>query len=483
MVKWIDVTHDDGRVERFAPVAPTPEPTPVPKRSHVGVNLFSLSHYTTAAPFVDFGLLLSKWIGTGSAWDDTAVPVDSRGELVSVPAGVRVQRLLDFGPGHPQGKYLVTWRGDANALTVTNGQSDGPNRIVFARTETNNRLLLTARNASVQNISVVSLSNSDAAGEWRPEFLKRLAPFGCIRMMNWTRTNDDRPGQAFGVPGASPAYLIQMERAVDLCNRLDADMWWCVHHRTDDAELARVGAYLRDSLNRTLHIEHSNEIWNTMFPQAKYARTQPSWVKWHIDRTSHIGDVLDSIGCKHTLWFGEQSAGHGRFFSDLGRLGLSRLPANIDGVTIAPYFGHKVGDVANAAAIRTGGVAWIAEQLMPAVDWTIGNVKHWKTWCDSQGLKLSAYEAGQHCVPSTTHHNDATILNAFDAIQRHPTMHAAYAKFLADWDTITNKSLVSMYADCAMLSRWGSWGLCEHEADVANGKYLAVTNHIAKVLQ
>lgn len=483
MVKNIDITHDDGTVQRFVPeLVPSPVPTPDPPaprpRPHVGVNLAQLEYYSSAMPFNDLGLMLSPWIGTTSKWNDTHVPVDSNGELTGLVGSARIQRVIDLGPGHPVGDYLLTWEGAESGVTVGGGRSDGPRRIVFRREASQSRVLISTSTHNVRKMRLVTMPESEQRSEWTSQYLKRLAPFGCIRFMDWSRINADRPGPTFGADGAPPTKLIQLARAVDLCNHLDADMWLCVHHRSDDTEVTRIAEYVRDHLRRKLNVEHSNEIWNTLFPQARYARTQPSWVNWHVERTAHIGDLFDAVGAQHTLWLGEQSAGHGRFFADLGRVGLTRLPANIDGVAIAPYFGHKVGSLANSTQLTSGGAEWILSQLPEAITWTMGNVKQWKTWCDANGLRLAAYEAGQHCVPSTSFHADTQILAAFDAAQRDQRMGALYADYLSQWDAITGRAPIMMYHDCASLSKWGSWGLCEHDLDTSSPKYSAVANHL-----
>ena len=67
-----------------------------------------------------------------------------------------------------------------------------------------------------------------------------------------------------------------VEVMVALANQLSADPWFCIPHMADDDYVARFAAIARDNVDPGLkiHVEYSNEVWNSGFSQATYAREQ-----------------------------------------------------------------------------------------------------------------------------------------------------------------------------------------------------------------
>jgi hypothetical protein len=65
---------------------------------------------------------------------------------------------------------------------------------------------------------------------------------------------------------------VAIEYAIQLCNHLKADAWFCVPHKADDDYIRQFALLVRDNLNPSLkvYVEYSNEIWNWMFSQAHY---------------------------------------------------------------------------------------------------------------------------------------------------------------------------------------------------------------------
>jgi hypothetical protein len=84
------------------------------------------------------------------------------------------------------------------------------------------------------------------------------------------RTTPAAPSQAHNPGGAA------LEHIISLCNQLKTSAWINVHHLADDAYVASMAALLRDQLRPDVKIfvEHSNEVWNSLFAQGKYASEQ-----------------------------------------------------------------------------------------------------------------------------------------------------------------------------------------------------------------
>lgn len=69
---------------------------------------------------------------------------------------------------------------------------------------------------------------------WNPQFLKEIAVFKSFRFMDWDNTNNsnrekwtERPQKS--VPKQNP---VAYEWMIDLSNRMNADMWVTLPHRT-----------------------------------------------------------------------------------------------------------------------------------------------------------------------------------------------------------------------------------------------------------
>ena len=67
---------------------------------------------------------------------------------------------------------------------------------------------------------------------------------------------------------------VAIEYMVLLANQVGAAPWFCVHHLASDDYVRKMAELVRDTLRPDvkIYIEHSNEVWNAMFPQGEYAR-------------------------------------------------------------------------------------------------------------------------------------------------------------------------------------------------------------------
>jgi hypothetical protein len=77
----------------------------------------------------------------------------------------------------------------------------------------------------------------------------------------------------------TPAHRMQtdgvaLEYMIALANQVGAAPWLCVHHLASDDFVRRMAILVRDTLRSDvdIYVEHSNEVWNPMFPQGAHAR-------------------------------------------------------------------------------------------------------------------------------------------------------------------------------------------------------------------
>ena len=67
---------------------------------------------------------------------------------------------------------------------------------------------------------------------------------------------------------------VALEYMIALANQVGAAPWFCVHHLASDDYVRQMAILVRDTLRPDVNVfvEHSNEVWNVLFPQGQYAR-------------------------------------------------------------------------------------------------------------------------------------------------------------------------------------------------------------------
>lgn len=156
--------------------------------------------------------------------------------------------------------------------------------------------------------------------------------------------------------------------------------------------------------------------------------------------------------------------------------------APVDALAIAPYMTMCIpGQSTDSKRPDAAAVAsWTVDQVLDYAEQTalpesIGWITGQKKVADKYGLKLIAYEAGQHLVGVTGGQDNDKLTALFNAANRHPRMGPLYAKYLDAWRA-AGGDLMCIFSSVGSYSKWGSWGLLEYSTQpVAEApKYLAV---------
>lgn len=130
----------------------------------------------------------------------------------------------------------------------------------------------------IRNIRVImpGFERTASTQPWHPAFLKRWQGFACIRFMDFMHTNNSKVSQWSERPQMADAnwsHGMPVEMMCDLANRLKADPWFCMPHLADDTYIREFARLVKKQLDkpRKAHVEYSNEVWNSIFEQHKYA--------------------------------------------------------------------------------------------------------------------------------------------------------------------------------------------------------------------
>lgn len=362
------------------------------------------------------------------------------------------------------------------------------------------------------------VKNVSGDNPWNPQFLKEITIYRSLRFMDWDNTNNssrekwgERPVK--NQPQQNP---VSYEWMVDLCNRNNSDMWVTIPHRTITHTLGdqpcdyalrlcilvKTGVDMRsvdlkplaDKLHaltaadfmaaggvktceplrsdRKLYIEYSNETWNGQFKQSHYCCDEGealqldaknkwsagfryhAWAAIRLFRAAELVFGADSPRLEKVLatqsgnsWIAGQ---HVQVMND-AKCNPWKIKASA--IAIAPYFGHKVqGDAPDAM-----------EQLRREIKSSAEQAEKHRKIADSAGLKLIAYEGGQHVIKK------AKVIN------RDPAMFTLYQEYLRAMSLYF--VVFSHYAHVGQAGDNGAWGCIEHTGDqlAEAHKYRALT--------
>ena len=477
--------------------------------ARLGINLSGLVDWNTEHPLVDVFHLSRKWISQkeGEAWGKgPQLELDSQGWIQKLEPGCFAETPILTAGHAPVGEYICLCEGEGRIEFGGGARvvSRGPGRIVVNIDGDKGGVFVQVRETRpgnpVRNIRVImpGFEKSWQADPFHPEFLRRWRGFASVRFMDWMDTNGSeqrewadrpKPGDASWAIKGAPVELM-----VDLCNRLKADPWFCMPHLATDDYVRRFAGEVKRSLDPSLkvYIEYSNEVWNSMFAQNRYAQAKalegslgPKERPWegaaqfHARRSVEIFRIWEDVFGGRTrlvrvlAW---QAAG-GAYWTDTMLLGRPGIATNCDALAIAPYVSFMPGPK-NSNLDSDEVAKWTVDQLLDRVETNalpecVGWMKTQKAVAQKYGLKFLCYEAGQHLVGVGGGENNEELTKLLIAANRHPRMGRIYGGYLDKWRE-TGGDLMCLFSSVGTSSKWGSWGLLEGVDEVDSSKFKAV---------
>jgi hypothetical protein len=500
----------------LAALGAPPPPQPVPR---LGINIARPKDWSTELPFVDVFLVARPWTsqqrGGGKG---PPLELDAQGWIRRLPPGVRAETTLcSIAGGHyPAGRYTVLYdgRGTLEFRGTAAVESRRPGRIalrVDPRAGKAFFLALTATDPAdpVRNIRVLmpGHENDYRQNPWNPAFLRLWQGVACVRFMDMMETNGsplvawaDRPTPDSGA-GTFFRKGVAVELLVDLANRLHADPWFCMPHQADDDFVRNFAQTVKEQLDPDLkaYVEYSNEIWNGVFPQHRYAVEQGRGLNLGVNegeasarytarRSLEIFAIWENVfgGRDHLVRVLASQAANARLSEQI--VSFEAASAHADALAIAPYLTmnvvptEKLAKVVNpenrldAAEIGHWPAAkvlrYLEERVLPrSVKW----IREQKAVADRNGLALVAYEGGQHMVGARGAENNEALTQVLFAANADPKIATVYAKYLDAWRR-EGGGLFCHYSSVGEWSKWGSWSLLQYLDDdpARSPKYQAV---------
>lgn len=476
--------------------------------SPIGINVSAPVDWSTSYPFVDIFRASRPFFSEGGSevnldrngWPDGTGNSDT---IVSTMFwDIPVEML-------PKGDYVVRWQGEGTLeFGCAKVRKSGDHRAVIRIGDSDCGLYLKIKRMDeedpVRDITITMpggicsddpytrVDNESACDKgkflsfeahsreiiFNPDFLRFLKDFSVLRFMDAGGTNnstisswderptwDDATWQGRGFP---------VEVIVALGNVLHRDIWVTLPHKADDDFVRNYAEYVRDHLDPDLkvYVEYSNEVWNGIFKQNRYAREQGAarnlgkniyhagW-RFYSERSVEVSRIWEAVfgGTDRLVRImATQTADPW-----MSNLLLSHKDAwkHVDALAVAAYFG---ADFEGEHALSREGLTldklfeYLATENIPRL---LEILKKNREVADKYDLPLVAYEGGQHLVGVGEDVNNPELTKLFQDANRDPRMATLYLQLYRGWKHIGGTLFVH-YAAPSLASKWGSWGITEY---------------------
>ena len=476
----------------------------------LGINLAGILDWGTEFPFVDLFKQSRPWFVEGKEPANSGLQIDAEGWVSQLPLGMVASTIISsLDNGHfPSGDYVILYEGEGEIkvpnylyqsakldksanmgrfLVNVNGQK-GVFRLDILNTNPQNY---------IKNIRVIpkQFEATYQQEPWNPDFLSRWQGVACIRLMDFMITNNSPQVSWHDRPQPKDASYVSkgvpLELMIDLANRLNTEPWFCMPHQADDDYLKQFASTVKASLNPHLRawVEYSNEVWNGGFEQNAYAVKQAQRLKlaekpWEAAckytayRSVQIFSIWQQVfgGSTHFVRVLAAQAAYSGVAEQV--LSFEQAAKQADVLAIAPYI--YFGIPPNAEDGITGKVVanWSLDKLFDhlnqvsapmTVQWIQSNIKV----ADQYGLKLVAYEAGQHLAGVAGAENNEQLTQLLLKANADARMGELYTQYLSAWAN-NGGDLLCHFNSVDVWSKWGSWGLLQYNHDKPTPKFKAV---------
>jgi F0F1-type ATP synthase membrane subunit c/vacuolar-type H+-ATPase subunit K len=482
-----------------AAVSQQPPAKPMPiEKTLLGVNLGSLPYWTHDRMLANL-VAGANWKVQGSltkgGWEDyPAALLDDSGNIKSLPQGNKGILIL-ARPAAPFQTKII------NCTFSGTGRFEASGQVVIKSSSANALRLTMTWSPSWSDrgwISLLSMSDSDPVRNidcreeglardalFAPDFLNFMKDFGAVRYMDWQNINANLKAPSWAaIANTKRANQlgedgVTIDLLVALANEAGVDPWFVMPYNASDAYMRNFATYVHDHLNkeRTAYVEFGNEIWNPGFPAAQQAADEgmaaglakspfEARLKRYAQKATHALGLWSSVytdrpkalvrvisGQAACTWCSEQILG----FPDAAKAA--------DAFAIAPYIQH------NAYSYSLNSIDKLFLDLDKSVDEAIALAVEQRAIAGRFGLKLVAYEAGQHLGGAAGGSN----MDFVRAIQTDPRMGHAYTRYLNGWRSKVGGTIMH-YSSTGPISQFGSWGLREYP-----GQPLSETPKLAAV--
>jgi len=476
--------------------------------ARLGINLAGIADWGTEHPFVDFFHMSREWISQtkGGDWGTgPALEIDERGWIKRLAKSCYATRVICSleGNQYPSGDYAILYDGEGE-LAYSNGTiiDSRAGKMVLRVDAAKGPLFLEIHKTNPQNyirnirIILPGYEKVYQNDPWHPDFLKRWSGIACLRFMDFMGTNNSAQIKWVDRPKLTDASYatkgVPLELMIDLANRLNADAWFCMPHQADDDYVNQFARYVKQNLKPELRawVEYSNEVWNSIFDQNDYAGKagqrlkfadkpwEATW-KFNAYRSVQIFKIWTEVYGGHERFVRVLASQAASAYVSDQILSFQNAADSADVLAVAPYVSLNVSPDSEEGITEKAVASWSLDKLFDhlnkvalpeAEKWII----HSNKVADQYGLKLVAYEAGQHLVGIAGAENNEKLTQLFLKANADTRMGDIYSRILTTWER-QGGDLICCFHSMSGWSKWGSWGLLRNYGDspASSPKFMA----------
>jgi len=524
-----------------------------PAKLPIGTNLDGLNYYSSMLPTLDLMKSSDRWIPQYDyIWDSNEpVPVDANGWVTRLPRpgdGLRYTRVSllllydNTGSPPPNTRFVVLYSGTGafRGSLDTTIVSSQPGRLVIqsgASKTLSLQLVATDPGGTGDYVRNISVVREDLFGRYllgqtfNPDVISKLAPFSTMRFMNWMNANElfDTAGKPITTEAGQRAAPIlhwwhrprvthrlwaegnrgmPVEKMVELANLTGINPWFNMPINASDQYVTHFARYVRANLRRDLkvRVELSNEVWNFIFPQSRYAEAKAiatwgpgsNWLEWYGMRTAQVGRIWNSVFDEPATGTGDPGRVIVVYNTQFGWRGLEtygleterwrdatgqrvRAADYFDEYAITGYIGGTMDQESQTASVISswrdadGGYAraigrlrnQVMTHLAPGYAYHAAKARQY-------GLKMTAYESGYAETTPYSQHGNQRYTDFLVNVQRRPEMQGIYTDNLNAFRNAGGTLFMSfglMYTP----NKWGSWGALENVNQTTSPRYAALS--------
>ena len=115
--------------------------------------------------------------------------------------------------------------------------------------------------------------------------------------------------------------------------------------------------------------------------------------------------------------------------------------------------------------------------------WRRDRTRDNKALAERFGLRLVAYEGGQHLVATGALMNNEALTEKLIAANRNPRMAQLYDKMFDAWFSESGNELLVLFNSAELPTKYGSWGLLESQEQLPEKapKYRAFRDRLVRM--